>query len=376
MTTTKLETLAVHAAREPDPTTGAIAQPIHLATTFQRDADGTYPRGWNYGRTDNPTRRTLEGAIAALEAGADCVALASGTAATLAVFSTLEPGDHVLAGYDSYHGTRKQLAHVVARWGITHELVDMADVDAVRARLTPRTRLLWVESPSNPQLRIADLAALATLARGHGAKFAVDNTFATPVLQLPLALGADYAVHSATKYFGGHSDVTGGAVVVREAGPALERLRQFQQEGGGVPSPFDCWLLRRSLATLPLRMRQQCANAQAIAEALLGHEQVVQVYYPGLASHPGHALAKRQMCGFGAMLALRIRGGQEAAMRVPARTRVFTRATSLGGVESLIEHRASMEGPGTPTPPDLLRLSIGIEHADDLIADLRQALGT
>jgi cystathionine gamma-synthase len=374
MTTMKLDTLAVHAARHPDAATGAVAQPIHLATTFLREPDGSYAHGWIYGRTDNPTRRELELAIAPLEAGSDCVAFASGSAASLAIFATLEPGDHVLVGYDSYHGTLAQLANIVSRWGVTHEKVDATDLDALRAKFTPRTRLVWAESPSNPQLRICDIAALAELAHAHGARLAIDNTFATPVLQLPLMLGADYAMHSTTKYFGGHSDVTGGAVVVREAGPGLERVRTFQQQGGGVPAPFDCWLIRRSLATLPLRVRRASANAQAVAEALLGEANVAQVYYPGLAQHPQHALATRQMSGFGAMVSIRVHGGEEAAIRVAARTKLFTRATSLGGVESLIEHRASVEGPNTPTPRDLLRLSIGIEDADDLIGDLRQAL--
>jgi cystathionine gamma-synthase len=374
MTTMKLDTLAVHAARHPDAATGAVAPPIHLATTFLREPDGTFAHGWIYGRTDNPTRRGLELAIAPLEAGSDCVAFGSGSAASLAVFSTLSAGDHVLVGYDSYHGTLAQLDGIVARWGVTHEKVDTADLDALRTRFTPRTRLVWVESPSNPQLRISDIAALAELAHAHDARLAVDNTFATPVLQLPLMLGADFAMHSTTKYFGGHSDVTGGAVIVREAGPAQERIRAFQQQGGGVPSPFDCWLIRRSLATLPLRVRRQAANAHAVAEALLGEADVAQVYYPGLAQHPNHALAARQMSGFGAMVSIRVRGGEQAAMRVAARTRLFTRATSLGGVESLIEHRASVEGPNTPTPRDLLRLSIGIEDPGDLVADLRQAL--
>ncbi|MCZ8130998.1 MAG: aminotransferase class I/II-fold pyridoxal phosphate-dependent enzyme [Steroidobacteraceae bacterium] len=374
MDTLRLETLAIHAARSPDAATGAVAQPIHLSTTFQRNPDGSYPHGWSYARADNPTRRELERAIAPLEGGQDCVSFGSGTAASLAVFATLEPGDHVLVGHDCYHGTLKQLANVVARWGVTHARVDMADLDAVRRALTPRTRLLWVESPSNPMLRLADLGALAEIAHENGARLAADNTFATPVLQRPLALGADYVMHSTTKYFGGHSDVTGGAVIVREAGPALDRVRLFQQEGGGVPAPFDCWLIRRSLATLPLRVRQQSANAHALAEALAAEPNVAQVYYPGLATHPNHALAARQMSAFGAMLSIRVRGGEPAALAVAARTRLFTRATSLGGVESLVEHRASVEGPDTPTPRDLLRLSVGLEHVDDLLADLRQAL--
>jgi cystathionine gamma-synthase len=374
MNPTRLDTLCVHAARAPDPGYGAIAPPIHLTTTFQREGDGRYAHGFIYGRTDNPTRRDLEGAIAPLEGGAECVSFASGTAASLAVFSTLEPGDHVLAGFDSYHGTLKQLAHICARWGLEHTRVDTADLDAVRAAFTPRTRLVWVESPSNPQLRISDLAALAELAHAHGARLAVDNTFATPVLQRPIALGADLVMHSTTKYFGGHSDVTGGAVVVRERDGVLERLRAFQQDGGGVPSPFDCWLIRRSLATLALRVRRQSDNGLAVARALAAEDAISQVFYPGLPTHPNHAVAARQMSGFGAMVSIRVRGGEAAALAITARTRLFTRATSLGGVESLIEHRASVEGPDTPTPRDLLRLSVGIEDPDELVADLRQAV--
>jgi cystathionine gamma-synthase len=375
MTTDRIDTLAVHAARTPDATTGAVSAPLHFSTTFEREADGSFRGGYIYGRTDNPTRRELERAIAPLEGGHDCVAFGSGTAASLGVFGALEPGDHVLVGYDCYHGTLKQLAGIVARGGVTHEKVDMADLDAVRAAWRPATKLVWVESPSNPQLRISDLSALAELAHSRGAKLVADNTFATPVLQRPLALGADVVMHSTTKYFGGHSDVTGGAIVVRDAGTMLDRVRAFQNEGGGVPSPFDCWLIRRSMATLPLRVRRQSASALAVAEALAGEQAVAQVYYPGLTTHPNHALAARQMSGFGAMISIRVHGGEAAAMQVAARVRLFTRATSLGGVESLIEHRASVEGPNTPTPRDLLRISIGLEDPDDLIADLRQALG-
>jgi cystathionine gamma-synthase len=372
--TKNLDTLAVHASRSPDATTGAVTPPIHLSTTFEREADGSFRAGYIYGRTDNPTRRDLERAIAPLEGGHDCVAFGSGTAASLAVFGALDAGDHVLVGFDSYHGTLKQLGGIVGRGGVTHEKVDMADLDAVRGAWRPATKLVWVESPSNPQLRISDLAALAELAHSRGAQLVVDNTFATPVLQQPLALGADVVMHSTTKYFGGHSDVTGGAVVVREAGPVLDRVRAFQNEGGGVPSPFDCWLIRRSIATLPLRVRRQSSTALAVAEALAREPAVAQVYYPGLKTHTNHALAARQMSGFGAMISIRVHGGEPAAMRVAARVQLFTRATSLGGVESLIEHRASVEGPNTPTPRDLLRISIGLEDPQDLIADLRQAL--
>ena len=370
----RLETLAIHAAHAPDPGTGALAPPIVLSTTFERDPDGSYPRGHHYARNGNPGRDSLEGAIAALESGAGAVALASGSAASAAVFSLLAPDDHVLVGEDCYYGTLKQLAGPFARIGIRHDRVNMTRLESVAELIQPRTRLLWVESPSNPLLAIADLAGLARLAHAHGAWLACDNTFATPVLQRPFALGADLVVHSTTKYIGGHSDVVGGVVVVGEPGDILERLKVHQSVLGAVPSGFDCWLLRRSLATLPLRVRQQSENALAIARAFAGHRQLAALYYPGLESHPGHALARVQMSAFGAMLSLRVKGGEAAAFAVAARTRLFTRATSLGGVESLIEHRASVEGPTSRTPRDLLRLSIGLEHAEDLIADLGQAL--
>jgi cystathionine gamma-synthase len=370
----RLETLAIHAAHAPDQGSGALAPPIVLSTTFERDADGGYRRGHYYARNGNPGREGLEGAIAALESGAAAVALASGSAASAAVFSLLAPGDHVLIGGDCYYGTIKQLEGPFARSGVTHERVSMSRLSSVAERINPRTRLLWVESPSNPLLAIADLAGLARLAHEHGAILACDNTFATPVLQQPFALGADLVIHSTTKYIGGHSDVMGGVVVTRDDGEALSRLRSHQGILGAVPSGFDCWLLRRSLATLPIRIRQQSENALAVARAVAGHRQVTAVHYPGLESHSGHALARRQMSAFGAMLSLQVAGGEKAAYAVAAATRLFTRATSLGGVESLIEHRASMEGTHSRTPPDLLRLSIGLEHAQDLIDDLTQAL--
>jgi cystathionine gamma-synthase len=370
----RIDTLAVHAAHGPDATSHAVSAPLVLSTTFEREADGSYPKGFDYSRTDNPNRRALEAALAALEGGAAAIAYPSGSAACAAVFATLEPGDHILAGHDSYYGTLRQLAGHIARIGIGHALVDGCDLGSLARAFTPRTRLVWIESPSNPQLRVADIAALAGIAREHGARLAVDNTFATAVLQQPLALGADFVVHSTTKYVGGHSDVTGGAVIVREAGPALERLRGAQREAGAVPAPFDCWLLRRGLATLPLRIRAQSASAQRVAESLVGAPGVTAVHYPGLATHPAHALARRQMKGFGAMLSFQLAGGRARAFEVASNTRLFTRATSLGGIESLVEHRASIEGRYTTTPEDLLRLSIGLEHGDDLVEDLRQAL--
>lgn len=370
----KPDTLAIHAARQPDPATGAIAPPIVLSTTFEREADGSYPRGHYYGRAGNPNRGDLEAALAALEDGAGACAFASGQQATLSILMGLRPGDHVVVAADSYWGTRQQLRTQLAPLGVTHATVDTTDLAAVQAAFTPATRLLWAETPSNPLLRVSDLTALASLAHAHGARLVADNTFATPVLQQPLRLGADLVLHSTTKYIGGHGDLTGGVVVARESGPCLAALRTFQLEGGGVPSPFDCWLARRSLMTLPVRVRTQTASAATLAQQLAAHPAVTAVHYPGLPAHPQHAVARRQMKGFGAMLSFEVRGGMEEALAVAARLRLFTRATSLGGVESLIEHRASMEGPGSATPPSLLRVSVGLEDVEDLAADLAQAL--
>jgi cystathionine gamma-synthase len=372
----KIETLAVHAGREPDPATGALREPIQLSTTFERDADGSYPRGHYYTRASNPNRSSLERAIAALEGGADAIAFASGSAATLAAFALAAPGGRVVCSSDCYHGTAKQLREVLPRWGLSAEFVDTTDTAAVARALESPAALLWVETPSNPLLRVSDIAALASLAHDRGTPLACDNTFASPVLQQPFELGADLVMHSTTKYLGGHSDVLGGVLVVRERGPMLDRLRDFQGTTGGVPAPFDCWLVLRSLATLPLRVRAQASGAAAVAQFLASDRRVERVYYPGLVGHPGHALAVRQMHdGFGAVVSFQVPGGAREAMLVAARAKIFTRATSLGGVESLIEHRASMEGPQSRTPQNLLRLSIGLEAASDLIADLDLALG-
>jgi cystathionine gamma-synthase len=370
----KLETLAIHAGRTPDAGSGAVTPSPILSTTFARDADGSYPHGHVYSRSSNPSRSALETCLVELEGGAAAAAFSSGSAASLAVFQSLSPGDHVLAPNDVYHGTRTQLRELLTRWGLEHSLVDVTDIDAVRAALQPNTRLLWIETPSNPLLKIADIAALAELAKAAGAQVCVDNTFATPVLQQPLQLGADLVMHSTTKYLGGHSDILGGAVIAREDSGLFADIRDLQGKGGAVPAPFDCWLLLRSIATLPLRVRAQSANAQALAEYLEAHPQVEAVHYPGLASHAGHALAMRQMRAGGAMLSFRIRGGRDAALAAAAKVRLFTRATSLGGVESLLEHRASVEGPLTTTPQNLLRVSVGLEHVDDLRDDLAAAL--
>lgn len=371
----KLETLSVHIGRGVDPATGEVAPPIRMSTTFERDVDGKFSRGFTYSRADNPGRRDLEQCIAALEGGADATCYSSGSAASLAVFSLLRPGDHVVAPIESYHGTAKQLRDIIAPLGVRVSFVDMTSIPKVTAALSGPAQLVWIETPSNPMLNISDIQAIAELAQRRGAVVCCDNTFATPVLQRPLELGADLVMHSSTKYFGGHSDVMGGAVVTRDRGNLAERLRDYQGTAGNVPSPFDCWLIRRSLTTLACRIRTQTANAQRIAEYLARSEQVERVFYPGLEAHPGHDIARRQMAGgFGAMLSFGVRGGRDEAFAVAARLRLITRASSLGSVESLIEHRASVEGPHSVTPQNLLRVSVGLEHADDLIGDLQQAL--
>jgi cystathionine gamma-synthase len=370
----KIETLSVHVGREVDEATGAVAPAVHLSTTFERDIDGDYSRGFSYTRPDNPSRRALEQCIASLEGGEDATSYASGSAASLAVFSVLRPGDHVVAPIEVYHGTAKQLRDITGPMGVKYTFVDMTNVDKVREALTNETRLLWIETPSNPMLNISDIETLAELGHGRGALVCVDNTFATPIWQRPLDLGADLVMHSSTKYFGGHSDVMGGAVVVRDRGGLADKLRDYQATAGSVPSAFDCWLLRRSLTTLACRVRAQTQTTERLAESLSRDSRVECVFYPGLEKHPNHAIARKQMSGFGAMLSFCIKGGRDEAFALAARTKLFTRATSLGGVESLIEHRASVEGPHTVTPQNLLRLSVGLEHADDLFADLDQAL--
>jgi len=369
------ETLAVHAAASPDPSTGEVMPAIHLSTTFERSADGSYPSGYDYIRNGNPNRRALEAALARLEGGTTAVAFASGMAASSAVFQTLAPGDHVVAPLDAYFGTAKLLRAHFERWGLAVSFVEMSDPSAVRAALRPSTRLIWTETPSNPTMAVTDLRAIVALARSRGALTACDNTWATPFLQRPLALGVDLVMHSTTKYLSGHSDAMGGAVVARANGELAERLRSLQAEGGAVPSPFDSWLVLRGIRTLPWRMRAHCSNAAAVAAFLSSHPRVERVHYPGLPSDPGHAVARAQMDEPGGMLSFVVRGGRAEAFDVAARLKLFIRATSLGGPESLVEHRASIEGPGTRAPEGLLRLAIGLEHPDDLVDDLRQALG-
>ncbi|HJR63154.1 MAG TPA: aminotransferase class V-fold PLP-dependent enzyme [Gemmatimonadaceae bacterium] len=370
----RLETLAVHSGHAPDPVTGAVTPAIHLSTTFERAADGSYPGGHIYARTSNPNRLELEDCLAALEGGAAAAAFASGSAATMTLLQALSSGDHVVAPNDAYYGTAVLMREVFGRWGLEVSFADMTDLSSVRAALSPKTRLVWIETPSNPLLRVTDIAAIAGIAHEAGARCACDNTWATPVLQRPLELGVDVVMHATTKYLGGHSDVTGGALIVRESDDLFARIRSIQTTGGAVPSPFECWLVVRGVRTLPYRMRAHSANARAVAEFLRRHPAVESVHYPGLTTHPGHEVAARQMADFGGMLSIQVRGGQDRAMAVAAQVKLFTRATSLGGSESLIEHRASVEGPHTRTPPNLLRMSIGLEHPDDLIEDLDQAL--
>ncbi|HEY6641084.1 aminotransferase class I/II-fold pyridoxal phosphate-dependent enzyme [Povalibacter sp.] len=373
----KLETLSVRIGRDVEPMAGDVAPAIHMSTTFERDSDGEFSRGYSYARADNPGRKALEQCIAALEGGHDATAYSSGSAASLAVFSLLRPGDHVVAPIESYHGTAKQLRDIIGPMGVQYTFVDMTRADAVRAALTPATKLVWIETPSNPMLNVSDIEAITALSHERGAIVCCDNTFATPVWQRPLRFGVDLVMHSSTKYFGGHSDVMGGAIVTREGGTLSERLRDYQGTAGNTPAAFDCWLLRRSLTTLVCRVRAQTENAARIAEFLSTHQGIERVFYPGLASHRGHDIARKQMQGgFGAMLSFCVRGGREEAFAVAGKMKYFTRATSLGGVESLVEHRASIEGPHTVTPQNLLRLSVGLEHADDLIADLDQALAS
>jgi cystathionine gamma-synthase len=370
----RIETVAVHAGMHIDPGTGAVTPAIHPSTTFEREADGSYPRGFLYSRNSTPNRAALEECLAALEGGVDAAAFASASAATAAILLSLEPGDHVVAPMDAYHGTLRLLRETFARWKLDTTFVDMTDAAAARAAIRPNTRLVWVETPSNPLWKVSDIAAIGEIARRAGALYVCDNTTATPVLQSPFKLGADLVLHATTKYLGGHSDVLGGAVVTRARDGVFERIRAIQASGGAVPSPFDCWLVLRGIRTLPYRMRAHSENALKVATFLHGHARVEAVHYPGLPTHPAYDVARRQMAAFGGMLSVQVRGDQARAMQVAAKLRVFTRATSFGGTESLVEHRASIEGPGTRTPENLLRLSIGLEHPDDLIDDLDQAL--
>lgn len=373
------ETLAIHAGQEPDPGTGAVVVPIYQVSTYKQDGVGGLRGGYEYSRSANPTRAALEECLAALEGGVRGLAFASGMAAEDTLLRAVcAPGDHVLIPDDAYGGTYRLISKVLASWGVAYDPVPLTDIDAVRAAVRPETKLIWVETPTNPLLNVADIAALAGVAHEAGARLVVDNTFASPYLQRPLALGADVVVHSTTKYLGGHSDVVGGALVAADVELA-ERLAFHQNAMGAVAGPFDAWLTLRGVKTLGVRMDRHCANAARVAAFLERHPRVASVHYPGLPGHPGHEVAAKQMRAFGGMVSFRLAAGEEAAVRVCERARVFTLGESLGGVESLIEHPARMthaSAAGSPleVPADLVRLSVGIEDVDDLLADLEQAL--
>jgi len=369
-------TLAVHAAQNPAPDTGATTPSIHLASTFARDPDGELPSRHLYSRISNPNRDQLEEALRLLESGTDAAAFASGCAAITTIFQALKPGDRVVCNSDCYSGTREILNDLMRNWGLEIRFADLWEPDLWDSEIVRGTRLVWIETPSNPQMRITDIQKLASRAHDMGAIVVCDGTFATPFLQKPLALGADLVVHATTKYLSGHGDMVGGVVVAGPTVPDLfARIRKIQVHSGAVPSPFDAWLTLRGIRTLPLRMKAHCANALEIARRLESHPAVAAVHYPGLASHPGHELATAQMAGgFGGMLSIQVRGGEDAAARVAGACQLILRATSLGGLETLIEHRARIEGPGSPTPRDLLRLSVGVEDVEDLWDDLEQAL--
>jgi len=376
----KIETLAIHAGQEPDPLTGAVVPPIYQTSTYKQDGVGGLRGGYEYSRSANPTRTALEQCLAALEVGARGLAFASGLAAEDCLLRTVcRPGDHVLIPDDAYGGTYRLFARVLTGWGLSHTVVPISDIAAVREALAARpAKLVWAETPTNPLLTVADIAALASAAHEAGALLAVDNTFASPYLQQPIALGADFAVHSTTKYLGGHSDVVGGAVVAADA-DAGEQIAYNQNATGAVAGPFDAWLTMRGIKTLAVRMDRHCANAMRVAEMLAGHPAVSEVLYPGLPTHVSHKTAQTQMRAFGGMVSFRLAAGEQAAVDACGRTRLFTLAESLGGVESLIEHpgrmtHASAAGSPLEVPPDLIRLSVGIEDCDDLMEDLRQAI--
>jgi cystathionine gamma-synthase len=369
-----IQTLAIHGAENKENFTDVI-QPIHLSTTFSRNTDGTTAE-YVYTRANNPTRMAVEQKMALLEGAKTAVAFSSGMAASNALFENiLEPGCHMILPDDCYHGTRHLLDTFFKRWNVHYDSADMSDLKNVEKLIRKDTRLIWVETPSNPQLKITDIAALISLAKKHNIITVCDNTFATSLLQKSLEMDVDYVMYSSTKFFSGHSDILGGVIMTNRDNELSNRIRDYQQTAGAVPSPFDCWLLNRSLATFPLRFALQCSNAATIATFLLLHDKVEKVFYPGLPTHYNHDIAKRQMKnGFGSVISILVKGGKSEAMQFAGKLSIFKHATSLGGVESLVEHRRSVEGDHPVSPDNLIRISIGIEYVDDLIADLNQAL--
>jgi cystathionine gamma-synthase len=374
----RFETRAIHAGQDPDPTTGAVITPIYQTSTFAQEEVGKH-KGYDYSRSDNPTRTALQTALASLEDAEWALAYASGLAGSQNIWYLLAPGDHMILSDDAYGGTYRLVSKVLARYGLEYTMVDLTDLDAVRAAVQANTKMIWVETPTNPYLKIVDIAGMAEISREAGARLVVDNTFASPYLQKPLALGADLVLHSTTKYLGGHSDVVGGAVIGNDP-EVYETLKFHQNAAGAVPAPFDSWLVMRGIKTLSVRMREHNQNAMRIAELLNASPAVDTVYYPGLPEHPGHEVAKKQMInGFGGMVSFTTSGGYEAARTFVQTTKIFTLAESLGGIESLIEHpgemtHASMAGSGHEVADNLIRLSVGIEHIDDLVEDIQQSL--
>ena len=373
----KKETIAVHGSHLKDETAGSIAAPVFLTTTFERALDGTYPKGHMYSRNSNPNRTALEKGLAALEGASRGFAFGSGLAAVNAVFQCLQSGDHILMPEVGYYASYKLAEEILGPWGLEVTQVDMTDLAKVEKAIQRNTKLIWAETPANPMLSITDIQGLAKIAKKHSLKLGVDNTLGTPVLQNPIAHGADIVMHATTKYIGGHSDIMGGAVVLKEEDEWAKRIERVQILMGATPNPLDCYLLARGLKTLPLRMREHSANALELAKRLEKHPKVERVHYPGLESHPQHELAKAQMPqGFSGMIALQVKTGETETREMAGKLQIFQQATSLGGVESLVEHRKSIEGPQSTTPGNLLRFSIGLEHVDDLWADLKQALDT
>jgi cystathionine gamma-synthase len=369
----KIETIAVHSGRKVDDCTGAVTPPIYLSTTFERAEDGSFPKEFIYTRSGNPNRQMLEECLTELENGKAAAAFSSGSAGTMSILQSLLPGDHIIASDDLYHGTRK-LMKMFERYNIQTTFIDMTDVKKLKSSIKKNTKLIWAETPSNPLLKIIDLESISQISHKNNAIVVCDNTWATPVLQRPFSFGVDFVIHATTKYIGGHSDILGGAVIAQNETDFFQKIKDVQQSGGAVPSPFECWLVLRGIQTLPLRVKAQSQSAMLVADFLNTHPKVTKVNYPGLSKHHGHKLAKSQMKLFGGMISFEVKGNQDDALAVAAKVKLFTRATSLGGTESLIEHRASIEGAESKTPKTLLRLSIGLEHPDDLIEDLKQAL--
>jgi len=369
----KPETLAIHASNLVKNVTGDVTPPINLSTTFFRDEQGGYPGGHMYSRVSNPNRSALENTVAKLEYGEDAAAFASGNNCGLSLFQALKPGSHIIAPDDMYWGIKKQLLTIYNEI-LEFDFVDQTDLELIKSKIRENTKIIWIETPSNPLLKITDIEEIAKIAHDNQLKLVCDSTFASPVLQNPILLGADIVLHSSTKYLGGHSDVLGGILVTAKKDDFWEKIRNIQQTGGAVPSPFDCFLLCRSIKTLAYRIKGHCENGKIVAQYLNNHPQVEAVFYPGLETHPQHHIAKKQMKDFGGMMSFLVKGDVAATSKVVNKVKLFAQATSLGGVESLIEHRYSVEGPDSTTPKNLLRISIGLEHVDDIIADLEQAL--